>query len=185
MSPEMLRELRHKYREMLEMRLAHAAGPQAEGDVRPRMAALAVRFPGALREIDDLELDEIRARILSLDASVDEGRDPEPWMEAVALFHTLTRGALCAKRWLHRRRVVDDAVTRAFLADLSTMPFPEDAAEWRHELGSLAAPPRGRVLHLVFQRVASRLRISEDEARLRVFGVPRRRASRQPGRSSP
>jgi hypothetical protein len=174
MSPEMLRDLRDKYREMLEMRLAHAAGPEAEGDVRPRMAALAVRFPGALREIDDLPLDEIRARISSLEASMDEGRDLEPWMEAVALFHSFARGALCAKRWLHRRRIVDDAVMRAFLAELSTMTFPEEAAEWRHELGSLAAPPQGRVLHLVFRRVASRLRISEDEARLRVFGAARR-----------
>jgi hypothetical protein len=175
MSPEMLRELREKYCEMLAMRLAHAAGPEEEAHVRPRMAALAVRFPGALREIDDLELEEIRARIASLDASIDEGKPFEPWMEAVALFHRLTRGALCAKRWLRRRRVVDDDVSRAFVEELPRMPFPEDAAGWHADLGSLAAPPEGRVVHLVFRRVAGHLRISEEEARLRVFGLSRRR----------
>jgi hypothetical protein len=174
MSPEMLRELREKYREMLGMRLAHAAGAEEEDEVRPRMAALAVRFPGALREIDDLELDEIRARIASLDASIEEGRGLEPWMEPVALFHRLARGALCAKRWLQRRRLVDDAVARAFAEELPRMAFPEDAAEWRSDLGNLASPPGGRVVLLVFRRVAGHLRITEEEARLRVFGVPRR-----------
>ncbi len=174
MSPEMLRELREKYRQMLAMRLAHAAGPEEESDVRPRMAALAVRFPGALREIDDLELEEIRARIGSLEASIEEGVPIEPWMEAVALFHRFARGALCAKRWLRRRRVVDEEVSRAFEIDLPGMTFPEEAAEWHRDLGRLAAPPEGRVVQLVFVRVAGRLGISEEEARLRVFGPPRR-----------
>lgn len=182
MASESLRELREKYREMLAMRLEHAAGSESEADVRPRMAALAARFPGALREIDDLELDEIKVRIASLDAAIEGKREVEPWMEAVALFHRLARGALCAKRWLKGRKTVDAAAALAFEAEVHGLAFPEDAREWRSDLAVLAAPPNGRVVGIVFRRVAWRLGIPEVEARERVFGVSRRERASKSGR---
>src|ERR1700730_14264997 len=106
-SREALQDLRSKYATMLAMRLAHDAGGEDEADVRRRLARLASRFPGALREIDDLDLDEIRRRLGALDAVLEGRGEVEPWMEAIVLFHALARGALCAKRWLAGRKRVD------------------------------------------------------------------------------
>ena len=79
------------------------------GRARERMAELAARFPGALREIDDLELGIIRDRIGQLEAVLHGGGRVERWMEAVGLFHALARGALRAKRWLAGRKTVGPA----------------------------------------------------------------------------
>ena len=169
-SREALEELRHKYAELLAMRSTHAS----EAEARARMAALASRFPGALRELDDLELAEIARRSAALDAVLDATGQLEGWMEATALFHALARGALCAKRWLLGRKRVDVAVERAYEAAVTALPFPDDARAWASDLARIASPPRGRVTDAVFARVALELGTSERQARLLVFGVPRR-----------
>jgi hypothetical protein len=168
-----LEELLSKYAEMLAMRLAEELEPAerpSEREVRHRMMALASRFPGALREIDGLELREIRARVDKIAAVLSGESAAESWMEAVMLFHQFARGALCAKRWLGGRKHVDAEVERAYALQLATLPFPEDAREWAAELAQIAAPPQGRVTHLVFVRVARSLGTSEHEARRLVFG---------------
>src|SRR5271165_4003571 len=109
LTPREARQLRDKYVEMVAMRVAHAAGQEEAADVRARMSALAARFPGALREIDDLDLVELRTRIAKLEGVLTGALPTEPWMEAVALFHKMTRGALCAKRWLSGRKRTDAA----------------------------------------------------------------------------
>jgi hypothetical protein len=170
----MLEDLRRKYREMLAMRLAHDAGDDPAARVRARMAGLALHFPGALREIDDLELDEIRRRIGALEAVLHENAEVERWMSAVALFHVLARGALCAKRWLAGRRHLDAEVERAYAAAVPTLAFPQDAGQWINDLPSIASPPRGRVTDLVMIRIGALLGTDAREARVLVFGVPRR-----------
>jgi hypothetical protein len=182
MEPEALRELREKYAEMLSMRRAHAGGGEAEGQARRRMAALAARFPGSLREIDDLELAEIVARVDKLDAAIERPGDVEPWMVAIAHFHRLARGALSVKRWLGGRRGVDEALKRAFEEEVGAIDFADDARAWGADLTALAAPPGGRDVGVVFRRLAATLDDTEDEARLRVFG-PSRRERRAGGRS--
>jgi hypothetical protein len=169
-----LEELLAKYAQMLAMRIAHAAGHEDAGEARTRMAELAKRFPGALREIDDLELAEIRQRIQLLEEVLHLHREVEPWMEAVALFHAMARGALCAKRWLGGRKRIDAAVEEAFALGLPRLPFPEDAGAWSGDLARIASPPRGRVTDLVFARLAESLGVSEVAARRLVFGVSRR-----------
>jgi hypothetical protein len=168
-----LEELHSKYAEMLAMRLAEeveqAARP-SESEVRKRMMALASRFPGALREIDALELSEIRARMDKLRAVLSGERAVELWMEAVILFHQFARGALCAKRWLRGRKRVDAEVERAYAAEVETLSFPEDARGWATELAHVAAPPDGRVTQLVFVRVARSLGTTASEARRLIFG---------------
>ncbi|HEY8087430.1 MAG TPA: hypothetical protein VIF09_06285 [Polyangiaceae bacterium] len=173
-SREALEQLSAKYSEMLSMRLAHQSGGENAAMVRVRMARLASRFPGALREVDDLELGEIRRRIRMLDAVVVDEREVELWMEAIALFHSLARGALCAKRWLGGRKRVDAHLEQAFVAEVSTLPFPDDARAWANELERIASPPRGRVTDVVFARIARTLGVDDREARHLVFGVPRR-----------
>ncbi len=170
-----LEQLRDKYGEMLSMRLAHDSGDEDEAEARDRMAELASRFPGALREIDDLELDAIRTRIRKLDQVLRDGDEIEPWMEAVALFHQLARGALWAKRWLAGRKVVDSSTAREYESDAVRAVVAADALAWTNHLAAVAAPPRGRVMDLVFARVARTLGTSEKEARSLIFGTSRRR----------
>jgi hypothetical protein len=168
-SREAIEDLRSKYLEILALRLE--AGDER---MRVRMARLAHRFPGALRELDDLELHEIRRRALAVDAVLRDEQVAERWMEAVALFHALARGALCAKRWLLGCKHVDAEVERAFAASVTELPFPDDARAWSRDLAPIASPPRGRVTEAVFARIALQLGTTESEARHLVFGIPRR-----------
>ena len=163
-----LAALREKYEEMLRLRLEPGGG-----DPRRAMAALASRFPGALREIDELPLETIAARVSELRASED-GAPPAPWMEASHVFHALTRGALCAKRWLAGRKEIDDDVRAAFDREAAALCWEDDARAWRDDLVRLASPPRGRVTELVYERMSGLLGVSPERARILVFGVPRR-----------
>jgi hypothetical protein len=171
LSREALLELRAKYAEMIRLREHHARA-KAEGTEEPHaprdMAKLAARFPGALREIDRLELGEIHARMRALEAAAKDASRAETWMRAMTLFHTYARGALAAKRWLGKRKRVDARARAAFVRDAERLG--EDAREWVGELAKLARPPRGRVMDVVFDRVATALGVTASEARALVFG---------------
>jgi len=156
------------------MRLEHASGVEDTSRVRARMATLARQFPGALREIDDLELDEIHRRIERLDAILHGSGEPDAWMEAVGAFHALARGALAVKRWLDGRKKVDATVEAAFAADLRRALLPEEVRGWASDLARIAAPPGGRVTDLVLARVADQLGITPREVRRLIFGRRRR-----------
>jgi hypothetical protein len=171
----MLQGLRAKYVEMLALRVEHAAGADAAPDVlRRRMADLAATYPGALREIDDLEIQEIRRRVGALDDVLHRRQQAEPWMETMGLFHALARGALAAKRWLRGRKRVDATTRARFLEASGGMPFPDDARHWADHLARIASPPGGRVTAAVFARVSEVTGIDERSARRLVFGEPRR-----------
>jgi hypothetical protein len=142
------------------------------------MAELAARFPGALREIDDLPMEVIEQRIAELAAAIHGTREVESWMRVSARFHALARGALCAKRWLGGRKRVDAATERAFAAEAGSLAFPDEARAWAGELAALASPPRGRVTDAVFARVGRELHLPARAARRLVFGVPRRERNR-------
>jgi hypothetical protein len=178
-----LEQLRRKYSEMLSMRLAHDSGADTEARARQRMAELASRFPGALREIDELELAVIRERIGRLEAALQGAAPVERWMQAVGLFHSLARGALRAKRWLAGRKTVDAVTVLQYENDVGGDARADHAEDggafadgrvWTSELARIAAPPRGRIMDLVFARLAQTLGITEREARHLVFGAPRR-----------
>jgi hypothetical protein len=162
--------LREKYEAMLALREAHARAREEpsfiEPDPRATLSALARRFPGALREIDALPLETIRARIDALAALEADGRLLEPWMVAQVRFHTLTRGALAAKRWLGKRRDVDDATLARFDAGA-----PEGTEAWRNDLAALARPPRCRIHDVVFSRLAEELGVAVPVAKELVFGA--------------
>jgi hypothetical protein len=170
-SAEELAELLHKYERMLGMRLADEAHPG--GDPRREMKTLAARFPGSLREIDELPLEAIRGRIDELSRCIAGGAQPAPWMFATAKFHELTRGALAAKRWLARRSV-DASLARSFLEAIDRSVLAEDARAWASDLARIASPPRGRLTDLVFERIAEEMGLEVNEARQLVIGTPRR-----------
>jgi len=110
----MFADLRAKYEEMRELRRTD----DGSYDPLPRMRSLAARFPGALREIDTLTLDEIEHRS---EALTNAERDPShamPWMKAQSRFHELVRDALATTRernWL-------DAVYVRLAGELATTP---------------------------------------------------------------
>lgn len=88
--------LREKYQRMLEMRRLHASDTPHEP--RPLMRDLATRFPGALREIDELPLPLIELRIEELDQVIDNGLPPMKWMLWMAEYHGHLRAVLRIKR---------------------------------------------------------------------------------------
>ena len=178
MTRDALEELGCKYREMLVMRTAHESGVGNAAQARERMARLASRFPGALREIDELELVVIRDRIDRIDAALRDDGAVELWMEAMAHFHALARGALWAKRWLSGRKTVDAATAREYEAHAGRLVgAAADALAWTGDLGHVASPPRGRITDLIFARVAGSLGTTVEEARFLVFGAARRAPS--------
>jgi hypothetical protein len=174
-----IEELRSKYAEMLRMRLYDQAHPG--GDPRPEMVALAERFPGALRELDEAPLERIRERLEAVSRCIATGEPPKPWMCATALFHRLTRGALAAKRWLGGRKRVDEHVIAEFLRSIEGSAAERDARVWAKDLGRIASPPSGKLSELVFERVAAGLNLPTREARALVVGPPStRRSARRP-----
>ncbi|HEX3771599.1 MAG TPA: hypothetical protein VHV30_12065 [Polyangiaceae bacterium] len=172
--PDALAELHGKYVEMLAMRLEDVTPGRGadEAAVQARMARLASRFPGALREVDELALEVIRERIARLEAALADASRVERWMVAIALFHSLTRSALAAKRWLAGRKTVAPTVTLAYVAELTAAGAAgAHALAWAEDLARIASPPRGRLTDLVYGRIAQALGTSEDEARALVFAA--------------
>ena len=162
-----LEDLHVKYTEMRRLRILAIESPDT--DPRREMAELAARFPGALREIDELTLEEIDRKMSALiEAVADEARI-ELWMESTYRFHELTRGALAVKRWLAGKKNVDDAVVAEFEAIARDLRHAPDAIVWRDELAGIANPPRGKVTDLVFARIARELGLTEEAARRLVF----------------
>jgi hypothetical protein len=179
-SREALVDLREKYVEMHRLRMSAAAqrrvahvsarsdanGMTDEPDPRRFMAKLASRYPGALREIDELTMHEIETRVRALEVAANDASKIERWMIATSLFHSLTRGALCAKRWLASH---DRAARESYARDAASFAFADDALEWADDLARVADPPRGRITDLVYERIASMLDVSIDDARSLVF----------------
>jgi hypothetical protein len=167
-----LRALRDKYERILRLRELHARATDDPGFVEPdpraAMADLARSYPGALRELDELPLALIRTRIDELLAAELDAERAAPWMTAQLRFHALARGALAVKRWL-AGRARTPALDAAFASAVSTLPFAEDARQWSADLAAIASPPRGRLMDLVYLRLASELGIDVTAARAAVL----------------
>lgn len=170
-----LRALREKYAAILALREAH--GTADEPDPRAALGSLAARFPGALREIDELPLETIRARLAALDAALGDATTIARWMIAQDLFHRLARGALAVKRWLVRKPGATPADVR------HDATLDDEARAWADDVDAIARPPRGRVMDLVHARVARELGVTDEEARLLVFTstASTRRRKARPG----
>lgn len=152
--------LRAKYLEMKRLRLEDEAGVAA--DPRPAMRALASRFPGALREIDELSLETIDARVASLDRAI-ERDEPEPWMIALCRYHAWLRLALALRRGVAGERTQERA--RAWLAGADgavdpDRPPPDTIDE--ETLAAILRPPGGRLSRVVLLRVAAELDVPAE-----------------------
>ncbi len=170
---ENLRQLHVKYTEILRLRRLALSDPSH--DPKLEMVALARSFPGALREMDLLPLGVVEARLAMVGAVIAGDAPPTPWMDASLRFHSLVRGALVAKRFLAGRRAIDETTLAAFVAHAANEREPDESLAWQDSLALLADPPHGRLLDLVFERLATRLGTTEDEARALVFSKNRKR----------
>jgi len=183
---EMIAVLRQKYREIKRLRMtdaSHGASGQAH-DPKREMAALARRFPGALRELDELPMERIDARLAELDAALDSGCVPE-WAALQVGYHGTYRFALRIKRRAAQRGRLDDAaIDRAvaqLLTDAATEGLgvePNERAELDEpslceldasELRAILRPAGGRLHGWVLNQVARRAAVSPGEVSQALF----------------
>jgi hypothetical protein len=140
-----LARLAWKYRTLGELRRARDRGEPVPP--APVFKELAREFPGCLRELDTLPLDELDARAGALAAAA-AGGPVEPWMEWLAGYHALLRAALRIKPRAGAR--LDDARAEALARDASAVAGVEVDAAFAREV---AAPPGGRVVGVVLARL--------------------------------
>ena len=163
MTREALLRLAHKYARLGELREARARGePIPE---RAVFRELASEFPGALRELDTLPLDEIAARHAALAAAA-EGGTVEPWMEWLDGYHRTFRAALYVKPRVGRGAVSDLAAR----ASERTGALVDEAF-----VRAVAEPPGGRLEPIVLGMLAARHGRPAEEIRRTLFPHSRRR----------
>jgi hypothetical protein len=172
-SVEAVRGLRDKYREMKALRVEHARGEPA--DPRPRLRALAQRFPGALRELDELPMELIEARLRALDEALAAGPpfSSRPWIALQAGYHALMRAALRVKRLSRGRR---GAALEAVLQELSGAAHAgalDEPPLDRAAVALILDPPGGRLGPWVLSEVARREGVDPETVRRALFVRPR------------
>lgn len=154
-----------KYETLVELRRTREAAmakgltsfpPEDRPVRRARMRQLAARFPGSLRELEDLDGDALARRLSALQRSL-AGGPVEPWMRACCLFHEALAGALAMKRG-------------------AASDFWQ-----RHEAlqPTVLAPPTGRLLDVVWTAVGETLGLSAGEAERLVYPKAPRRGVRR------
>lgn len=166
---EDLERLAIKYRLLARLRREKAAG--APPPPKATFVALADEFPGALRELDALPLDEIDRRAAALERAArtgDESSVVEPWMTWLAAWHRTLRAALAVKRRLRNGGAPSTermASLVALASDLAALPLDEAFVL------AVARPPRGRLEAVVEAELVRRLGPDGADSR------PRRRRS--------
>jgi hypothetical protein len=136
------------------------------------LRALAREFPGALRELDTVALDDLDARRHAL-ASASAGGSVEPWMAWMVAYHATMRAALAVKARLARSRALSEKIIADVQRDVSRRighSIEEDFVR------SVARPPEGRLNRVVFDRLGQNFGVSSDVIWQTLF--PARRAGR-------
>jgi hypothetical protein len=131
---------------MAALRRAIGPGGTPDSSTREELRGLARRWPGALRELDSLDTDEIdrRARACAAVAAGDAAAE-EPWMAPMARYHGLMRAALAL------RRGADPAELRGDEGDEDATALPPEFVR------AVAAPGHGRLNVAVFAQLAAEL----------------------------
>jgi len=166
--------LRSKYLEMKRLRVEDAGG--STRDPKGDMARLAQQFPGALREIDDLPMDEIDARIAALDETASGGRAAPEWALWMISYHGWMRAALRIKRLVAVEAGSRSAVAivrDAYRCESGDEPEPESLTDEMIE--AIVSPAEGRLNPWIFARVAEEHGADRDLVERALF--PRRRTT--------
>ena len=164
-----LRALRDKYREIKRLRDEAAAG--LARDPQPEMAELARRFPGALRELDELPMPAIEQRLAALEAALQPGGVEPPWARLQIGYHSWMRVALRIKRLAQGRGSEHAAaVLRELQAEYR--PAADEPPLESLDLVLVAAvlePNQGRLNPWVYARVAAENGVDPDSVRRSLF----------------
>lgn len=150
--PEHVAALRTKYLEIRRMRAEHADG--ATQSPRADMAALAERFPGSLRELDELTLGEVDTRIGALDRALVHPAELPQWAVLLVAYHGWMRAALRVKRLA---ATAPDAASAYSVVcrDYDGATDEPPLSRWDHEAVRAAIrPPGGRLHSWVVERIA-------------------------------
>jgi hypothetical protein len=162
---QLLTALRAKYLAIRELRAAAAIAPRA------RLAELARAFPGALRELDQLPIDHVEARLRAIDDALAEGDEPELWMRLQVGYHGFMRAVLRIRR-LSRGRPLEILDAGHELLLLRYVPAADEPPAERFDLEALRVirrPPGGRLNPWVFNEVAREHGVSPDLVHKALF----------------
>jgi hypothetical protein len=167
-SDSLLIGLRTKYRMIRELRSAAAVESVAP---RAKLAALARAFPGALRELDQLPMEHLEARLLAIERALDDGSEPEPWMRLQAGYHGFMRAVLRIRR-LSRGRPFEIVDAERELQAVAYQPAADEPPIQRFDLAALRVirrPPGGRLNPWVFNEVARDHGVSPELVQRALF----------------
>lgn len=159
--------LRDKYREIKRLREVDACADKLEA--RTHMAALAQRFPGALRELDRLPMRVIDDRLTQLDRFLERGEPLPAWAPLQISYHGLMRAALRIKRMFAGQSSVAPV-----LAELASryLPAPDEPPLASFDLQALEAilkPAAGRLNPWAYARVAAEHQVPIERVREAFF----------------
>lgn len=133
------------------------------------MRALAERFPGALREIDELPLEAIAERIRVLEAALTGEEEAPPWACFFVDYHGWLRAALRIKRLCNGAATLEEALSRVRARYRPEPDEPSLAAIGDEGVATIWSPPGGRLNPWVFARVAALHGVSADEVSAALF----------------
>ncbi len=154
-------DLAEKYEEMLRLRRLDEAG--LNPDPKAAMRALARRFPGALREIDELPMQLLEERAAEASRVAAGGRAPL-WLLAFAGYHPLLRALIRVKtetgRWGRpKARELRGYIVQHYRPGGSDEP----SAQWLLErAAAIHRPPQGRLNRWALTELASHLRLDPE-----------------------
>ena len=123
LSDRAARPLLLKYEEMLRLRREQSAG--AGGDPTLALRALARAFPGALRELDAIPLDELERRAVHLAWVLSDAGAAEPWVEPMFRYHEILRGELAERARGALRRGRPSIAALAILSTETSLGEPK------------------------------------------------------------
>jgi hypothetical protein len=147
----LLTALRTKYRTLRALRTAAATPPKDE--LRAQLAALAQAFPGALRELDQLPLACIEARLSAIDRALEEDA-PEIWMTLQIGYHGFMRAVLRIRRQTRQHATASELTAAVALTYTPAEDEPPAARFDRAALEIIRNPPAGRLNPWVLAEVA-------------------------------
>jgi hypothetical protein len=169
-SEEELCALARKYEVLAKMRRDRAR----DGSIaaRAELRALAREFPGSLRELDTVPLDEIDRRTQALREAARGATGVDAWMIWMSAYHATMRDALFVKARVARAPALSDDLARA-VAETATahLGHPIDETFVR----AVASPPRGRLNAFVFDRLGQGFGVAPELIWQTLF--PSRRGS--------
>ncbi len=154
--------LARKYAALVELRRRRDGGGDPDGG--GALKALAAEFPGCLRELDTLGPAELerRARVC---AEASRGAATEPWIEWIAGYHALLRGAFAVRAPAASARDPEALAARATAA--AGLPLDPDF------VAAVLAPPGGRVSVVVLRALSIRFGIPAPTIAAALFPVRR------------